>query len=76
MTKRRCEDEDTCDNERKTGKVIPGASNLDPLTVRSMLPTPEAVKRYDIYLKEHKARLRQLERLARGELTPCDEWYT
>jgi hypothetical protein len=62
-------------NQKKTGKLLPGTTSLDTFTVRAALPTPAAVKAYDNYLKEHARRLRQLERLAAGELTPSSESY-
>ena len=65
-------DEARTDNEKKTGRTLPGH---DEFSVRSALRTPEAVMKYDNYLKDHKRRLRQLERLARGELTPSSENY-
>jgi hypothetical protein len=66
---------DAPDNQKKTGRLMPGTTNLDPLTVRSALRTPQAVAAYDKYLKDHKRRLQQLERLARGEMTPSSESY-
>lgn len=63
------------DNEKKTGRVLPGAKSIDSFTVRQSLPTLEAVQKYDAYLRSHKRRLRQLERLAAGELTPSSENY-
>jgi hypothetical protein len=63
-------------HEKKTGRVIPKAASLDSFTVRQSLTSMEAVKAYDKYLKDHKRRLRQLERLAAGELTPSSESYT
>lgn len=58
--------------EKKTGRK--GVA-LDSFAVRSQLVSSEAVKAYDSYLKDHKRRLRQLERLAAGELTPSSEHY-
>lgn len=66
------------DNERKTGRKVPEAPNMDPIAVRSALilkGAPGAVSKYDKYLKDHKRRLAQLERLAAGELTPSSESY-
>jgi hypothetical protein len=62
-------------NQKKTGKVIPGATSNDPFFVRAALKSPDAVRKYDSYLKEHKRRLRQLEKLAAGELTPSEDGY-
>ena len=67
---------DTSPNEKKTGRMLPGKGATDSFTVRASLPTIEAVKKYDNYLKEHKRRLRQLEKLAAGELTPSSGSYT
>lgn len=61
--------------QKKTGRILPGTSSLDPFIVRASLPTIEAVRKYDNYLKDHKRRLRQLEKLAAGELTPSEESY-
>lgn len=43
--------------------------------VRELLPTIDAMQKYDKYLKEHKHRLQQLEKEARGDMAPSDEWY-
>lgn len=61
----------TC--EKKTGKKTKGG--WDSFAIRSQLVSAEAVRAYDNYLKEHKRRLRQLVRLAAGELTPSSEYY-
>lgn len=69
-------DNELTPHQKKTGRVLPGATSLDSFTVRQALPTMQAVQAYDKYLKEHKRRLRQLEKLARGELTPSEDGYT
>lgn len=61
--------------QKKVGTLHPKAVSLDAFTVRQSLPTLEAVRNYDNYLKEHKRKLRQLEKLAAGELTPSEEGY-
>ena len=43
--------------------------------IRDSLPSLEAIKRYDSYLKDLKRCLSQLEREARGDMAPSDEWY-
>lgn len=50
-------------------------TKVNPFMVRESLGSVEAMRAYDNYLKEHKRRLRQLEKLAAGELTPSDAWY-
>ena len=42
---------------------------------RDSLDSLEAMKRYDAYITEHNRRLRQLEKEARGEMSPSGEWY-
>ncbi len=44
-------------------------------SIREQMGSLEAMRKYDAYLKEHRLRLRQLEKLARGEMCPADEWY-
>ncbi len=61
--------------QKKTGRLTPNTSALDPFMVRAALPSHEAVKKYDLYLKDHAKRLRQLEKLAAGELTPSAGSY-
>ncbi len=43
--------------------------------VRDNLGSVEAMQRYDKYIAEHQRRLRQLEKEARGEMSPSGEWY-
>lgn len=43
--------------------------------VRDGLGSIEAMRKYDEYIKEHRRRLRQLEKEARGDMCPSDEWY-
>ncbi len=43
--------------------------------VRDSLPSLEARKRYDEYLKEHRRQLTQLYREARGDMCPSGEWH-
>mgnify|MGYP001574536356 CR=1 FL=1 len=43
--------------------------------VRDSLRSVAAIRSYDSYVLEHKRRLRQLESLAKGDLTPSGEWY-
>ncbi len=59
-------------NEAKTGRAPAPA---DTFTVRQALPTMKAVNEYDKYLKDHRRRLRQLEKLASGEMTPSSQSY-
>lgn len=49
--------------------------NRTSFNVRDQLGSLDAVRRYDTYLIEHKRRLRQLEKEARGEMSPSGEWY-
>ena len=39
------------------------------------LGSVEAVRKYSAYLSEHARRLRQLQKEAKGEMSPSDEWY-
>ncbi len=43
--------------------------------VRESLGSVEAMKKYDKYLREHARRLRQLEKEARGEMSPSGDWH-
>ncbi len=43
--------------------------------VRDSLGSIDAMRRYDAYVKEHNRRIRQLEKEARGEMSPSGEWY-
>lgn len=63
------------DNEKKTGKCPGKMPSLDTFTVRAQLPTLKAVSEYDKYLKDHRRRLRQLEKLAAGEMSPSSQSY-
>jgi len=47
----------------------------NPWNVRAQLGSPTAMRAYDAYLTEHKRRLRQLEKEARGEMSPSGDWY-
>ena len=47
----------------------------NPWNIRDNLGSVDAMKRYDVYITEHKRRLRQLEKEARGDMCPSDEWY-
>ena len=60
--------------QRKTGNVQ--GQNTDVYSVRNALANPAAMKKYDNYLKEHKARLRQLQRIANGDMAPSSQSYT
>ncbi len=68
-------DDSSIPNQKKTGKLTEGNKSLDTFTVRQQLRSAEAIKSYDQYLRDHKRRLRQLEKLASGELTPSSEHY-
>lgn len=61
-------------HQKKTGTAQGQAT--DVYSVRNALPNPAAMKKYDNYLKEHKARLRQLERIANGDMAPSSQSYT
>lgn len=61
--------------QQKTGRMAEGTMSVDYLSVRNALTSLKAVQAYDLYLKEHKRRLRQLEKLAAGELSPGEDWY-
>ena len=50
-------------------------SKPNPWNVRAQLGSPDAIRAYNTYLTEHKRRLRQLEKQARGEMCPSGEWY-
>lgn len=47
----------------------------NPWNVRDSLGSIEVIKKYDAYITEHRRRLRQLEKEARGDMCPSDEWY-
>jgi hypothetical protein len=68
--------DDRTPNERKTGRVVKGSKNTDTFTVRQALGSVEAMRKYDNYLKEYRSRMRQLQRLARGEMAPSSQSYT
>ncbi len=67
-------DDDRTDNEKKTGRKLNGKKGFDAFVVRQQL-SPDAAQRYDTYLKDHKKRLRQLEKLAAGEMSPSSQSY-
>ncbi len=48
---------------------------FDVMTVRQSLPSVEAMQKYDNYLRDHAKRLRQLIKVAAGELSPGEDWY-
>jgi len=48
---------------------------INPWNVLACLGSVEAVKKYNEYLKEHRRRLKQLEREANGEMSPSEESY-
>lgn len=69
------ETEDTrTPNEKKTGKTLKEGAT-DCFSVRQALTSTEAIKKYDNYLKEHSSRLRQLHRVANGEMAPSSRSY-
>jgi len=41
---------------------------------RWQLKSPEAVRKYDLYCKEHARRLKQLYAEASGSMSPSGEW--
>lgn len=47
----------------------------NPWNVRDNLGSVETMKKYDEYIAEHRRRLRQLEKEARGDMCPSGEWY-
>ena len=61
-------------NEKKTGRALKQPA-LDVFTVRQQLNSVEAMKAYDKYLKDHKRRLSQLEKIAAGESAPSSQSY-
>lgn len=51
------------------------AKQPNPWNVRDQLGDLATIRKYDTYLTEHKRRLRQLEKEARGEMSPSGDWY-
>ncbi len=53
----------------------PGESHKKTIwNVRDALGSLEAMRRYDVYITEHRRRLRQLYKEARGDMSPSGEW--
>lgn len=75
MTNENSDNDERTANEKKTGKVLKGSKTTDTFSVRQALGSVEAMRKYDNYLKEHKSRLRQLRRLANGEMCPSSQSY-
>lgn len=68
------DNDDRTPNEKKTGRTLKTQA-LDVFTVRQQLKSVEAMKAYDKYLKDHKRRLSQLEKIASGEAAPSSQSY-
>lgn len=57
------------------GPQGPKKNKLSHWNVRDSLGSLEAMKKYDKYVTEHRRRLQQLEKEARGDMAPSGEWY-
>jgi hypothetical protein len=57
------------------GKTSLNGFNKPTFNIRDTLGSVEAIKKYEAYLADHGRRLRQLEKEARGDMAPSDEWY-
>lgn len=64
---------DTSPDETKRTSL---GTPTDTFTVRNALPTLTAKQKYDAYMRDHRRQLRQLEKEARGEMSPSGEWYS
>ena len=60
---------------KKTGKKPEKEKESNSFFFRESLGSQEAMKAYDEYVKEHRRKLRQLEREAAGEMAPSGDWY-
>lgn len=67
--------DDRTENEKKTGRVMKGEATNDPLFVRQSMHSVKAMHEYDKYLKEYKSRMRQLKRIANGDMAPSSQSY-
>lgn len=61
------------DSKKKPGQSLPSCWDVRRNIVEAQ--GWDAALKYDAYLKEHRLKLSSLERIARGDVAPSDEWY-